>query len=197
MIEMSSHDAHPESRRDRDLVFNAETCRVLRRKARSWESVTALVLALALIPLSVIGLVFPSPSVRKILGIAYFLAVVAAVLWFVLPPREVLDKLKREAIWIIAQKVGFEDRLPHESEYRPTDTDDDEPEPFARPALALGRSAMDWFSILIPPLAALCFGITQDPPVGVVLLLAAFGPLLFWETRQSNTYPPEDPPHER
>jgi hypothetical protein len=189
----------PQIAGDRDRVFNAETCRALRRKARSRESVTALMLALALVPLSVIGWLFPNPVLRMFLGIAYFVTVIIAGVWLAMPPREVRHELKREAVWTVAQTVGLEQKLPPESEYRPsTDTDDHDPEPPARPALALGRSARDWFVSITPPVMALYVAMSeQGMSLGFVLLLgvvAAAGPAMFWETRASNTYPPEGPP---
>lgn len=198
---MNEREQRPIHQRDR--VFNAETCRALRRVSRTSEAVFLVTLVLGAVAIWAFEALF-SPSRLLLVWLlgAYWVAVIVTGLRAAIPSREVRHELKCEAVWVVAQTVGLEQRLPPESEYRPsTDTDDHDPEPPARPALALGRSARDWFLSVTPPLMALYVGMNeQGLSAGAILLLgvlAAVGPAMFWTTRESNTYPPEDPPHGR
>jgi hypothetical protein len=199
MSEMSSHDSHPESRRDYDLVFNAETVRALHREARVWVGIAAIfgmwVVALAAIfvggPVSLVP-----PSMQTVVGVLITLSVVPAVIWWVMG-REGFRAIQRETVWIIRQKVGLEHKLPPESEYRPfTDTDDDESP--AYPALVLGRATHEWAFIVGLPLAVMLRIVVDSAfflPLSVGLGgCVALGAVMFWLTPMLNTYPPGDAP---
>ena len=192
------HDQHG-SRRDR--VFNAETCRALRRVSRSRMAVFAFVVVLGFSAIWAMGSLLPTSALLGWLGVAYLVAVISAGLWALLPPREVRREVMRALVWHLARKFDREHALP--AEYRPLSIDDDrDPESFAVPSLAFGRGPRDWALVIgVPAAVAVRLAIMPEVPLGVALGgCIIFGGVLLRVTRGGffrSTYHPEDPPPDR
>lgn len=190
----------PEIAGDRDRVFNAETCRALRRGSRTPQAVFVMTV-LGAIALWAIGALFslsPSPPLLNLLGIAYFVAVIGTALWAAMPTREARRVVKHTVVWSIARIFGHEHKLP--PEYHPAaDSEDHDPEPPAVPALAAGRAPLDWVVLIGFP-AAVAFrlilvdGVALGVALGGCIVLGAILVRFTREGLMRPTYPPEDPP---
>jgi hypothetical protein len=202
MSEMSSHDSHPESRRDYDLVFNAETVRALRRVTRTPQALFVVTLVgVPIVLMAIEPLVSLSPPMLKLLGIVSFVAIFGTGLWAAMPTREVRREVKHAIVWFIARIFGRDHKLP--SEYQPEEDDENhDPEPLAVPALVAGRAPLDWAIVIgFPALVAAHVVAIRKVPLGVGLVgcivLSAF---LFHRSRgglMRPTFSPENPPHGR
>lgn len=184
----------PASNHDR--VFNAETCRALRRVSRSRMAVGVFTLAL-LAPAAIVAisaLFSPSPLLVQWLGIAYLGVVFGTSLWVTMPTREARREVKHAVVWFVAKIVGRDHKLP--SEYQPEADGEDHAEPPAVPALAAGRAPLDW-GILIgfPAAVALRLIVVDGVALGVALGgCIVLGAILVRFTRggfMRSTYPPE------
>jgi hypothetical protein len=193
----------PQTAGDRARVFNAETCRALRRVSRTPQAVFIMTLVLGAIALQAIGVLFsPSRLLLVWLVITYFVAVIVTGLWAAMPSREVRREVKHALVWSIARIFGRDHKLP--SEYQPeVDAEDHDPNPPLRPELALGLSPEGCFCVFGGPLALLYGVLSEFGGVNPLLSIGgciAFSGVLFVLIKHSpmaNTYPPEDPPHDR
>lgn len=160
-----------------DLVFNAETCRALRRDLWEFTRVVAVCATfyLGMLGISVIRVVaFPQSAVAEgIVAVISLMAVIAVMKWFnLLPTREELRKLPG---LIVALR-------------NPEDDGQDS----AVPALAAGRSGADWMIILGLPLVLLLrVIIVHDARPLLLGGCIALGGVLFLIIN-TNTYPLTD-----
>lgn len=192
-------DRVPEA--DRDRVFNAETCRAIRRVSRTPQALfVAVVVGVPIVLVAIEPLVSPSPPLPRLLGIAYVVAVFATGFWAIMPTREVRREVKHALVWTLARLFRQDHKLP--AEYQPVEDDEDHDEPPAVPALALRRAPLDWAIVIgLPVMIAARVVTIQKVPLGVGLVgCIVLGAFLFHLSRgglMRPTYPPEDPPHER
>lgn len=194
---------HPS---ERDRVFNAETCRALRRAGNECWRVGAVIgtFGVFLVGTVAVGAMAWSPlAAMAVTGAIALLgggAMVYVLRWVdLVPARKTVDAAIREVPRVAIHTLDWEHKLPPDSEYRwPPVADDYDPP--AVPALAAGRAPSDWAFIVVLPLLVV-YVVTlaeRDVPHSVLLGGAlALGVVVFWHTRDATkTYPPEDPPHE-
>ena len=187
----------------RDEVFNDETCRALRRNGRDVGRALAVFGTFAII----LPLAYALPALAwsplsnfalKLAGsTALAVATVAVMKRVNLMPtpetfRQMERSLTREAHALAGDPQAIESRLEETSG------------PTARPELAFGLAPEECATVFLLPLMALFVAVSEFEGLAVILSIAACiaaSGVLFALVNHSpakvNTYPPEDPPHDR
>lgn len=184
-----------------DHVFNAETCRALRRGGRKVGRATPVFVTFVLGFIATFAVDAISSSPVASFGLTLVMAGVTeattvAVMWWVnlMPTRETLREMKhdlrREARVIAGDPEAVASRKEENSG------------PTARPELAFGLSPVSCFVVFGLPVLLLCVALGESSGPPAILLIAgslALSGVLFVVGKhiQPTTYSPEDPPHGR
>jgi heme exporter protein D len=180
-----------------DRIFNAETCRALRRGGRKVGRAIPVFVTYALgaVATFAVGAVSSSPvaSVGLTLAMTGVTgATCVAVMWWVnlLPARETLREMKRDLRREARVIAGDSEAIEARKEENSGTT--------ARPELAFGLSPESCFIVFGLPVMVLYPAVTsQSPILWVAGSLALSGVLFVVVKHEETTYPPEDPPHGR
>jgi hypothetical protein len=189
--------------REQDRVFNDETCRALRKKGYDAAQVivplfTVLVFCFAAALQGVVSILGPWMELLVGLGLSlvFTVTLIAELRWFGVSfyretLREMKQDLMREARRFAGDSEAIESRALAENN-----------EPDARPELAFGLSPEDCLLAFGMPVAGLFVASSMTNLTASVLLLGGssiLGAVLFVDAKRSdmNTYPPENPPHDR
>lgn len=194
----------PQTVREQDYVFNDETCRALRQ--HGGDAVRLLVPTVTLLlfcfaaalqgVLSIFG-----PWVELVVGMAlsliFAVTLIAEFRWFgVSFYRETIREMKRDFTREARSIAGDAEMVEHQ-----VLAEDSEPK--SRPELAFGLPPEDCIMISVVLMVGLLFAVSASEAMTIVLSLAGSiglsGVLFAYFAKHElpNTYPPEDPPHDR